>query len=574
MDAMLISSNDEDEPKPTRRSTGLLPALSHPAAEEPSETTHLASPPVSDDITWVDDVRGVTYHYPPNPLTYSCPFILSQELCERLAYYGLTPTLKNFVKLTLNKGDSGASAYLGAFQGTMFVTPIISAALSDTFLGNFKTILTFSMVYILGLVCLLLATIESISQPWMVHLGLMVLVCFGAGGIKSCVNVFGAQQFHPVIQKEKITSFFTFFYASINIGSLVGGIACPQLADSVSYFSAYLIPLSSFTVATTVFVAGRSRYIQMLPRGSPVVGFARLLFSALRRRGFQNCKRSHGGDFEDSFVDACLALIRLLPLCSLEVPMLVAYNQMTTAFLTQGEKMRSVIFGASMAPAMMQNVDPVAVIVSSLLIEQKLYPLLRRRGSMPTVLTRFLIGNLFGALSLGCAFVVERVVMSEPIYTISIWWQVPQFVFIAVGEVFLISTGYEMAFTYAPDELKTMSSACNLIFFALAGYISGGLFLACASWMPDFDATKPETYQDAHYDYYFIVLAVTCVVGAIGCVLFRPYFASMRVYALAKESPPDEAVAAKSVDGAEIPVRCRQERDVEAPQLLLPPADF
>jgi solute carrier family 15 (peptide/histidine transporter), member 3/4 len=483
-------------------------------------------------IAFFDEARGINYYYRTNPLFYACPYILIQEMCERLAYYGLTPTLKNFVKKILDVSDSSASAYLGIFQGTMFVTPIFSAVIADTYLGGYATILVFSAIYMLGLVHVLLATISEISQPWMLHVGLLVLISLGAGGIKSCVNVFGAQQFHPVAQKEKITSFFTLFYASINVGSLIGGLSCPQVAESVSYFAAYLIPLCSFSLASTIFASGYKRYVKMVPAGSPVVKFAKFLFCALRHRSFSSCRVSQGGEIDDSFVAASLALLKLMPLCGLQVPFLVAYNQMTTAFLTQGEKMKREVFGVSFAAALMQNVDAITVIIASLVVERLLYEKLRSLDRMPSVLSRFIIGNLFGAASLISAFFVELVVKSQEIETVSIWWQVPQFAFIAIGEIFMISTGYEVAFTYAPSELKTVSSACNLIFFAVAGYLSAALFLICADWMPDFKADDPQTYQSAHYDYYFGVLASACFCGCLACLAIRPFFKTMKPYHL------------------------------------------
>ncbi|CUG58924.1 proton-dependent oligopeptide transporter, putative [Bodo saltans] len=430
-----------------------------------------------------DEARGVTYYYRTNPLTYACPYILVQEMCERLAYYGLTPTLKNFVKSILDVSDSSASAYLGIFQGTMFVTPILSAIVADTFLGGYATILVFSSIYLLGLVHVLMATISEISAPWMLHVGLLVLISLGAGGIKSCVNVFGAQQFHPVAHKEKITSFFTLFYASINVGSLIGGLSCPQVAESVSYFAAYLIPLCSFSLAMAIFASPMfaMHFYQGRPSGQQSKRFKEKNRDAVasKKRTAQSVPplqllskqlRSNRDDFDYGDTPEVQGKEQ-------------RYNQMTTAYLTQGEKMERTIFGFNFAAALMQNVDAITVIVASLVVERLLYTKLRSIDKMPSILSRFIIGNLFGAASLLSAFFVELVVKSEAIETVSIWWQVPQFAFIAIGEIFMISTGYEVAFTYAPSELKTVSSACNLIFFAIAGYLSAALFLICADWM-------------------------------------------------------------------------------------------
>ena len=489
-------------------------------------------------IVWTDEERGATYEYHSNPLSYSCPFILTQEMCERLAYYGLMPTLKGFLKKTLGIGDSEASAYMGAFQGTMYCTPIVSAMVSDTFFGTFKTIVVFSAFYAVGLVLVLLASVEAISEAWMVHLGLLVFVTVGAGGIKSCVNVFGAQQFHPQLQKAGITSFYTLFYGAINVGSLVGGLTCPQVAYSVSYTAAYLIPLCSFAVALTVFIGGSKRYVKILPKGSPVFSFLKVVSAAVWRRSFEAVKSSRGGPQSDFLVDCCRALVRLQPLCALQIPLIIAYNQMATAFLTQGEKMDNTVFGLRFAPALMQNVDAISVIVGSVVVQKWVYPKLRAADKMPGVLARFLFGNALGALSVMWACMVEVQVQARPLGEVSIFWQAPQFSLIAIAEIFTFSTGYEVAFTYSPDQLKTVASGFNLLYFAAGSYLSSALFLACRAWMPDLDVEDPRTYQDAGYTYYFLVLSAICIAGAVLCVLFRPYFRTLSEFGVPAAERP------------------------------------
>ncbi|EER16285.1 conserved hypothetical protein [Perkinsus marinus ATCC 50983] len=155
--------------------------------------------------SWTD-VSGNVYYYYKHPMTKAVLFILLQELCERLAFYGLMPNLQIFLKEYLGVDDAGANSYISTFNAILYVTPLLSAVISDTILGLYLTILAFSFVYMAGLALLTLSTIHSISQPWMIHVSLLFLIAFGAGGIKSCVNVMGAQQFHPEEHKDLITS--------------------------------------------------------------------------------------------------------------------------------------------------------------------------------------------------------------------------------------------------------------------------------------------------------------------------------------------------------------------------------
>ncbi|KAF4753065.1 hypothetical protein FOZ62_017662 [Perkinsus olseni] len=182
------------------------------------------------------------------------------------------PNLQLFLKEYLRVDDTGANSYIATFNAILYVTPLLSAVLSDTILGLYLTILIFSFVYMAGLCLLTLSTIHSISQPWMVHVSLLFLIAFGAGGIKSCVNVMGVQQFHPEEHRALITRYYTYFYACINAGSIFGGVVTPILAESVSFTASFAFPLVAFVVATVAFVAAdmMGRYVKPKPQGSAV----------------------------------------------------------------------------------------------------------------------------------------------------------------------------------------------------------------------------------------------------------------------------------------------------------------
>jgi len=70
-------------------------------------------------------------------------------------------------------------------------------------------------------------------SPWGMFLSLL-LIAVGTGGIKPCVSSFGGDQFHPS-QKRYIEVFFSMFYLSINIGSLISMVATPLIRGNVSW---------------------------------------------------------------------------------------------------------------------------------------------------------------------------------------------------------------------------------------------------------------------------------------------------------------------------------------------------
>ncbi|KAL6987742.1 hypothetical protein U1Q18_013490, partial [Sarracenia purpurea var. burkii] len=78
----------------------------------------------------------------------ACPYILGNECCERLAYYGINTNLVNYLKFQLNQSSVAAISNVTNWSGTCYVTPLIGAFLADAYLGRYWTIASFSILYV------------------------------------------------------------------------------------------------------------------------------------------------------------------------------------------------------------------------------------------------------------------------------------------------------------------------------------------------------------------------------------------------------------------------------------------
>ncbi|XP_059669501.1 protein NRT1/ PTR FAMILY 8.1-like [Cornus florida] len=78
----------------------------------------------------------------------ACYFILGNECCERLAYYGMSTNLVNYLQKRLNMGNATASNTVTNWSGTCYATPLIGAFLADSYLGRYWTIASFSSIYV------------------------------------------------------------------------------------------------------------------------------------------------------------------------------------------------------------------------------------------------------------------------------------------------------------------------------------------------------------------------------------------------------------------------------------------
>ncbi|CAH0476600.1 unnamed protein product [Peronospora belbahrii] len=225
-----------------------------------------------------------------------CSFILVTEFCERLAYYGLSGSLPIFFHRNLGLSMVLATELNSTFTSLSYLTPLLGAYVADRHLGRFSTIVIFCLLYIVGLMLCVFASLPAVSSLPLFMLGLFGGVGFGAGGIKPNVVVLGADQFDvdiPIQRAEK-DSFFNWFYWAINVGATfsygvltnlaVNGLP-PYISVDYGFFASFAIPSATFVLAVLVFYAGKARYRRVPPKGSALAKFFSVLIEAGSRSG-------------------------------------------------------------------------------------------------------------------------------------------------------------------------------------------------------------------------------------------------------------------------------------------------
>ena len=164
-----------------------------------------------------------------------------------------------------------AASLVSLSTAVAYTVPFVGGLLADAYLGDYKTILVGTVVFYLPGLFLIasstypnwwLGTTSFNVQAYKV--ALLFLWPVGTGIVKSVVNVFGARQYHPVLQRSMIESFYVRFYMTINVGAVAGCIVIPLVARS-SIALAYTIPAVLLAVAVGGFVAGSGRYVDMVP---------------------------------------------------------------------------------------------------------------------------------------------------------------------------------------------------------------------------------------------------------------------------------------------------------------------
>jgi len=231
-----------------------------------------------------------------------CVCILVVELCERLAFYTFTGTQEFY--LEKNGYSLSEAGGLNAAMSTLCMAwALVIGWIADVWLGRYKTIVIFGLVYAFGAAVSTMAAWPGLGNPRMYLIGVMVFVPMGTAGIKANISNFGADQYDVSIpsQKEAQEKFFNWFYLAINLGSAVaygylttmgsnGGLGVPK---EYGYFAVYLIASVCMLGAVGIFVSGREHYrIQPVLRRSPLDSILNHVVSATKKgssKGFAMC---------------------------------------------------------------------------------------------------------------------------------------------------------------------------------------------------------------------------------------------------------------------------------------------
>src|SRR5579862_5211106 len=123
----------------------------------------------------------------------------------------------------------------------------------------------------------------------------------------------------------------------------------------------------------------------------------------------------------------------------------------------------------------MQNIDPLTIIIFIPIFDRLIYPFLRKIGIPFRPITRITFGFLTGALAMAYAAIVQHLIYNAPpCYNsplkcdasdggtlpnhIHVAVQTPAYLLIGVSEIFASITGLEYAFTKAPPSMKSFVS--------------------------------------------------------------------------------------------------------------------
>ena len=365
------------------------------------------------------------------------------------------------------------------------------------------------------------------------HLYTSSLYFQGTGFIKALVNVFGAKQYHPILQASAISSYYTNFYVTINVGSFIASMSAPILAHK-SIVGTYFIPFGSMVLGLGIFLLFSKRYVRGPPEKKALCSTLSLLGKrAVLCKKFDDSKKSNNGPLNDTFVDGVKRLLMVFPVTLLVLPFQLVYNQMNTAFISQGLAMRAagssetVIIDASF----MNVFDTISCILMGLFLGQVFYPALAKRNIYFPITYKYAAGAAFATLAVLSSVFIDmgiKSVYNKTDEQISVFWMAIPYFLVGMGEVLTNSASYEAAFRIAPKEQKGLASAIQLFMMgSFPGFINNGIVSVVSGWFPVKDESNSPIENTGLYvnsrvgDYFWILVTLVFIFG-VGMNLLPP----------------------------------------------------
>jgi len=380
-------------------------------------------------------------------------------------------------------------------------------------------------------------------------------------------------------EKSQMMRFFNWFFFFISLGSLLAVTVLVYVQDNLGRPWGYGACAAAIAAGLVVFLAGTRRYRFKKLAGSPLTQIAAVVIAAWRKRGIQlpadtsmlydidvgkvaaaegaSTKKSklkeriphtkqfrfldHAAINSDlpgepskwqlatlTDVEEVKTVARMLPIWATTIMFWTVYAQMTTFSVSQATTMDRHIGSSFEIPAGSLTVFFVGSILLTVPIYDRIVvPVARRLSGNPyglTPLQRIGIGLVLSVLAMASAALIEvkrlRVARDSGVpegtpVPMSVFWLIPQFLFVGSGEAFTYIGQLDFFLRECPKGMKTMSTGLFLSTLSLGFFVSSALVTVVHKitgdshpWIAD-DLNKGQLYK------FYWLLAGVCLANLV-----------------------------------------------------------
>lgn len=450
------------------------------------------------------------------------------ELAERASYYATTGVFNNFMEYPLPAGGSGsgapaksdingvagalgkgvqfASALVLLFTFLAYVFPVLGAWVADTKLGRYKTIIWGVGIGAVAHVIMVGGSAPSVLKagngiaPFMIS---FFMLAIGAGIFKPNVAPTVLDQYQHqreyvktlksgervVVDPETtIQRIMVIYYGFINVGAFFA-LASTYAERYVGYWLAYLLPTIMYCLVIVVFVGVKKKIVKKPPMGSQLNNFVHITWICCKENKFMVWKK----DFWDAARPTTLAekgmtakwnnrlvtdVGRTWAAC--QIFLYIPIYQLNDGGIGAAATNLAGSMTLNGAPNdLLTNFNALTIIFFTPVFAFGIYPLLNRFGIRFGSIKRMAVGMVIAAISGVCGGIAQLYVYrtspcgyqastcDKGVSPISVWWELPMIMLGAISELLVNVTSYELAYSRAPESMKSLVFSICLLMTAL-----------------------------------------------------------------------------------------------------------
>ena len=439
--------------------------------------------------------------------------VIGFEFCERVGFYSMVSLLALFLSASRAAGgfaweDKPALTLLGIFSGLMYALPVVGGWIADRFLGH-RRALTVGGTLMFGAYLLLTAIVfmtraSPVEAPmglWSIPDGLtaamrsaylsvsagfwisIVALVAGNSLIKSTLVVALGDTFSGADTRREPA--YAYYYAGINLGGLVAGVAAGSVAAANGWAPAFGVSALAMGIALVAYLTFGHRYLN--PRAASVQGKSAAAAPA-----------DTAGSGVRLFVLAVFALLLL-------VYSIGSFQLWGTMSLFLERSVNRHVNAFDIPTQWFTSIESAALILAAPVFAA-LWGALARRRREPDNLVKYAL-----ALFLGAAGLLLFAIAAWPqagatksgwfLPALGIWIQ-------ATGEVAAWTVTYGLVYRLAPQRIvSAVMGAFYAMTLGLGGYLAGQV------------GTFAESLGQGRY---FLVLGVATAAAGLVALLVRP----------------------------------------------------
>ncbi|KAL2236355.1 UNVERIFIED_CONTAM: Protein NRT1/ PTR FAMILY 7.1 [Sesamum indicum] len=425
------------------------------------------------------------------------------------------------------------------------------------------------------------------------------LTAFGYGGHQPTIATFGSDQFDDSQESSK-AAFFSYFYFSLKTGTLFSNTVLVYFEDNGKWTAGFCASTASAVLALVIFLLGSHGYRYMKPCGNPIPRLIQVFVAASKKwratpkqgeelhevEGSQSAikgsrKIGHTDDLrfldkaaivteEDrrcqrsspwrlctiTQVEEAKCIVRMMPIWLCTITYSVVFTQMASLFVEQGDVMDTKIGKFRLPAASMSAFDICSVLFFTTLYRLILVPVTRKFTGNPqglTELQRMGVGLVVAMLAMIAAGITElwrlkSVVPGKHESSMSVFWQIPQYVLIGLSEVFMYVGQLEFFNGQAPDGIKSFGSSLCMASISVGNFASSFLvnIVTSVTSSNNNPGWIPEDLNNGHMDRFYFLLAVLAAVDFLIYLACANWYKCVDPHASADQGENNEEQEATS----------------------------